>query len=147
MLMDRVTDAVRYRSGVTGVTDRARDVLARGEGVCQDQAHVAIAACRAAGIPARYVSGYYWGDPSGKEYEANHAWAEVFVGGTGWIGFDPANRRRVDDNYVRLAHGLDYLDAAPARGMRRGGGMETLSVRVRVADAAAGGQSQAQSQQ
>jgi transglutaminase-like putative cysteine protease len=146
-LADTVGGAIEYRGGVTGSATSAAQALAIGAGVCQDHTHVLLACCRARGIPARYVSGYYWGDPSGKEYEANHAWAEVFIAGTGWVGFDPANRRRVDDNYVRLAHGLDYLDAAPVRGMRRGGGMETLSVRVRVAVAAAGGQSPSQSQQ
>ncbi len=146
-LADKVGAVVQYKNGVTGSATTAAQALALGAGVCQDHTHVLLACCRARGIPARYVSGYYWGDPSGKDYEANHAWAEVFVPGTGWVGFDAANRRRVDDKYVRLAHGLDYLDAAPVRGMRRGGGMETLSVRVRVAVATAGGQSQSQSQQ
>ena len=55
-----VATAVSYRPGTTHVQTTAAEALALGQGVCQDHAHVFIAGCRAVGIPARYVSGYYY---------------------------------------------------------------------------------------
>lgn len=130
-LMERVTEGVRYQPGVTAVSDRARDVLARGEGVCQDQAHVAIAACRAAGIPARYVSGYLLDESAAQA--ASHAWIDVWDAAAGdWLSCDVTHRRLAGGRLCRLAVGRDYLDAAPVRGVRRGGGEEALSVSVQV---------------
>lgn len=126
-----VCEAVRYRPGATTVTDTAATAIARGEGVCQDQAHVFLACCRLLGIPARYVSGYL---DSGHEHEvASHAWVDVWLGEeAGWFALDVTHRRRIDGHYCRLAVGRDYLDAAPVRGVRRGGGAEELEVRVKV---------------
>lgn len=130
-LMDRVTQGVRYQSGVTAVSDTARDALARGEGVCQDQAHVALAASRAAGVPARYVSGYLLDESAA--HVASHAWIDLWdaAGGT-WLSCDVTHRRTAGERLCRLAVGRDYLDAAPIRGIRRGGGDEALSVSVQV---------------
>ena len=66
----------------------------------------------------------------GDNQEAAHAWAEAYVPDLGWTGFDPANGVCADHSYLRVAVGLDYLDAAPLRGARRGGGEERLSVSV-----------------
>jgi transglutaminase-like putative cysteine protease len=106
--------------------------LAQGEGVCQDHAHVLIAAARSADIPARYVSGYLQSGSDGGDHEAAHAWAELHVPGLGWIGFDPANRCCPDARYIRLGSGLDARDAAPIRGISRGLGSESLAVTVAV---------------
>lgn len=130
-LMEKVRDAVDYRIGETRAETTAAEALAHGFGVCQDHAHVFISAARHAGLPARYVSGYLW-EPRDTEYEASHAWAEAYIEGLGWVGFDVANRICPTDAHVRVACGLDYLEAAPARGLRRGGGEETLEVRLRV---------------
>jgi transglutaminase-like putative cysteine protease len=134
-LAGEVCEAVRYRPGATTVADTAITALARGEGVCQDQAHVFLAACRAVGLAARYVSGYLH---AGSERDiASHAWVDVWMDEqTGWLGLDITHRRVVDARYCRLAVGRDYLDAAPVRGVRRGGGAETLEVRVHVGDTA-----------
>ena len=130
-LMERVTRAVRYRTGVTAVSDSARLVLANGEGVCQDQAHVAIAVCRAGGIPARYVSGYLLDEVATQA--ASHAWIDVWdAASNGWLSCDVTHRRLAGAGLCRLAVGRDYLDAAPIRGVRRGGGDEALSVSVQV---------------
>jgi transglutaminase-like putative cysteine protease len=67
--------------------------------------------------------------------EAAHAWAEAYVPEIGWVGFDPANGISPTDHYLRVAIGLDYLDAAPIRGARRGGGAESLTVSVDAAAA------------
>lgn len=130
-LMEKVRDAIDYRIGETRAETTAAEALAHGYGVCQDHAHVFISAARHAGLPARYASGYLW-EPRDTEYEASHAWAEAYIEGLGWVGFDVANRICPTDAHVRVACGLDYLEAAPARGLRRGGGEETLEVRLRV---------------
>lgn len=131
-LMNAVRDAVDYQTGTTHEHTSAADAFEAGRGVCQDHAHVFIAAARALGVPARYVSGYF---VSGDDQpaEAHHAWAEAWVDGLGWVGFDAANRLCPTDHYVRLATGLDADSAAPIRGNRRGGGTnELLDVIVEV---------------
>lgn len=130
-LMHAVRDAVEYETGVTGAHTSAAEALADGRGVCQDHAHIFIAAARTQGIPARYVNGYLLGDFD-KPAEAHHAWAEVWLDGLGWIGFDPANRICPTDGYVRLATGLDARSAAPIRGTRWGEAEEALDVIVEV---------------
>ena len=128
-LMHAVRDRVAFRVGATDVEGVAADALSKGEGVCQDHAHLYCAAARTIGIPARYVSGYlFTGDAHSP---AAHAWVEAHDG-EAWLGLDPANRARVSESYVRLAIGLDYRDAAPIVGARAGGGKETLSVDVHV---------------
>ena len=115
-LSDRVGEAVRYEPGHTDVATTAEGALSAGAGVCQDQAHVFIAAARLLGIPARYVSGYLLMDAR-EEQDAGHGWAEAFVGGLGWVGFDVANAICPDARYVRVASGRDYDEAAPVKGM------------------------------
>ncbi len=141
-LMHRVRDRVDYEVGASDAATTAEQAVAQGRGVCQDHAHVFLACARRLGIPARYVSGYLCANPDEvQDYEAAHAWAEAFVNGLGWVGFDVANRICPNDAYVRIAAGLDYGQAAPIRGVRRGGGEEEMQVNVRIAD-----QSQAQNQ-
>jgi len=127
-----VCTAVRYRPGTTTVAETAASALQRGEGVCQDQAHVFLAACRSSGVPARYVSGYLL---SGDEGDiASHAWVDVWLEHpAAWLGIDVTHQSVAGAQHCRLAVGRDYLDAAPVRGVRRGGGRETLEVRVLVA--------------
>ena len=120
---------VRYRPGTTTVEDPASAALERGEGVCQDQAHVLIACCRSMGIPARYVSGYLCSRRA--EETASHAWVEAWLtDAQGWHGIDVTHVEPAGAGHCRLAVGRDYLDAAPVRGVRRGGGSEVMDVRV-----------------
>lgn len=126
-----VADAIAYVPGETHALTSAAEALEAGAGVCQDHAHAMIAVAVAAGLPARYVTGYlFTGEDPG---EAAHAWAEVWVDGLGWIGFDPANECCPDDRYIRLGSGYDAADAAPIRGVARGEVIETLDVAVAVA--------------
>jgi transglutaminase-like putative cysteine protease len=130
-LMALVAGEVAYVKGSTDVATDAEEVLQRKSGVCQDHAHVFIAAARELGFPARYVSGYlYAGDEPGQA--ASHAWAEAHVHALGWVGFDPSNSFCPDDRYVRLATGRDYRDAMPVSGIRHGSGAERLAVSVTV---------------
>lgn len=131
-----VRNRIRYQAGVTGVATSAQQVLALGAGVCQDHAHVFIAACRANGLPARYVSGYFH-SPEARQL-ASHAWADVCVDRRGrrWLSVDITHDGLMDARHVRLAVGPDYAACAPVRGVREGGGDESMrvNVQVRVAD-------------
>ncbi len=127
---NEVCDAVTYQSGTTEVTSTAREALALGRGVCQDHAHLYIAACRARGLPARYVSGYAL--PTDTSRMASHAWADVHLADAGWVSIDVTHRCFASDRLCRLAVGRDYTSASPVRGVRIGGGDETLEVRVNI---------------
>jgi transglutaminase-like putative cysteine protease len=134
-LAEAVVGAVRYKPGASDVQDSAVTAFKRGEGVCQDQAHVYLASARSIGIPARYVSGYlYTGDTSDA---ASHAWVDVWLGADlGWRSLDVTHRCPAIRSYCRLAVGRDYLDAAPVRGVRQGGGGEHMEANVLVAESA-----------
>jgi transglutaminase-like putative cysteine protease len=86
----------------------------------EDVAHVFVAAARHLGVPTRFVSGYLFRETDGPRQAAGHAWAEAHVPDLGWIGFDAANDTCVTEAYVRVAAGMDYLDAAPVRGAQTG---------------------------
>ena len=131
-LMAAVAEAVEYQSGQTTVETNAAEALAAGKGVCQDQAHLFIAAARYLGLPTRYVSGYLAAGQGNDSHLASHAWAEALVEGLGWVSFDPANKQCATDAYIRLAVGLDYGTASPIRGLRHGGGVEEMDVSVQI---------------
>jgi transglutaminase-like putative cysteine protease len=103
-------------------------------GVCQDYSHIFLAAARSLGIPARYISGHLLRADGLVVQPAGHAWVEALIPDLGWVGFDPTNGASTGASYLRVAVGLDYLDAAPVRGARRGGGAETLLVSVTTQD-------------
>lgn len=126
-----IRDGVAYRPGESHVASTAEEAIEVGAGVCQDHAHIFIAAARRLGHPARYVSGYLlMGDTV--EQDATHAWAEAWIDGLGWVGFDVSNGISPDERYVRVATGLDYRAAAPIRGVTYGAGDESLEVELQV---------------
>ncbi len=131
-LSELVAEAVAYRPGTTNAHSTAAEVVEAGEGVCQDHAHVLIALAHHANLPARYVTGYLLVDPESDGGEASHAWAEIFVDGLGWVGFDASNATCPDERYIRLGSGRDAIEAAPIRGVSRGGGAEAMDVAVIV---------------
>lgn len=112
-----VHGTVAWRAGSTTVETTAAEALAQKAGVCQDQAHIFIAAARSLGIPARYVAGYLRDAERPDSEHDPHAWAEAFVEGLGWIGFDCTLGHCPMDGHVRLCCGLDAADAAPIRGV------------------------------
>jgi transglutaminase-like putative cysteine protease len=134
-LAHSVCETIDYEVGATDVHEPATRAFARGKGVCQDHAHVFIACCRTAGIPARYVSGYMY---TGKEGQvASHAWVDAWLGREdGWVSLDVTHGVFAGGEHCRLAVGRDYLDACPVRGVRRGGGTEEMKVAVIVAASA-----------
>lgn len=134
-LMNKINTHMVFDTDPTHSATTACQALALGRGVCQDYVHIFTAAARAAGIPARYIGGHFFRADGVTEQEAGHAWAEVHVEGLGWVGFDPTNGICPHESHVRVACGLDYLDAAPVRGARTAGGDETLTVNVTVSQA------------
>lgn len=126
-----VLAAVPYQSGQTDADTTAEEAIKIGKGVCQDHAHIFLAAARHAGLPARYVSGYLMMNDR-VDQDASHAWAEVFVDDLGWVGFDVSNGVSPDERYVRIATGLDAHSTAPISGLRLGSGNETMIVSLQV---------------
>lgn len=126
-----IREIVRYKLGVSKTHWSAENVLEAGQGVCQDHSHVFLACAREIGVPARYVSGYLMLTDKTVQ-EAMHAWVEAFMPDLGWVGFDVSNAISPDTRYVRVATGLDYMDASPVTGLRVGGDGENLDVRIDV---------------
>ncbi|WP_097458614.1 transglutaminase family protein [Mangrovitalea sediminis] len=128
-MMRDLLSTVRYTPGATTVSHTAAEAFAIGAGVCQDHTHIFVACCRHLGMPARYVSGYIHTQDG--DHISSHAWAEVWID-DGWYTFDVANGLLMPDSHLKLAVGLDYLEAAPVRGIRYGGGQESLSASALV---------------
>ncbi|MGA2096789.1 MAG: transglutaminase family protein [Candidatus Acidiferrum sp.] len=128
-----------YMKGATHVHSSVRDSLTLRAGVCQDFAHLLLGVVRMRGLPARYVSGYLVSGsagPGAKQEEviggqASHAWAEVFLPGQGWVGFDPTLGNPIELRHIRVAYGRDYGDVPPVRGVYKGRAGQSLSVDVR----------------
>jgi transglutaminase-like putative cysteine protease len=133
-LLDRLHQDMHYDTDPTHATTTAAEAFALKRGVCQDLTHIFIAASRSLGIPARYIGGYFRRNDAVTDQDAGHAWAEAFVPDLGWVAFDTANGICATDAHIRVAAGLDYLGAAPVRGMRYGGSGETMKVNVQVDD-------------
>lgn len=126
-LNTRIHRDFTYTPGITHVSTTVEEVLARRAGVCQDLTHVMIGCLRAQGLAARYVSGYILTEPPPGQprlvgADATHAWVSVLLPGAhgptdGWLDVDPTNDQLVDDRYVTTAHGRDYTDVPPLKGV------------------------------
>lgn len=122
-VMKAVHARMDYVPEITGTHTPAGEAFRLGQGVCQDFAHVMIAALRGIGLPAAYVSGLIRTiPPKGQERlegaDAMHAWVDVWCGeAAGWIGFDPTNAIVVGNDHVLVAIGRDYGDVAPVDGV------------------------------
>lgn len=129
-LAAHINERFEYRPQTTQVSTTVEEVLRRRVGVCQDFAHLFVAAARAMGIPTRYVSGYIHAGIGYQGTGASHAWAEALVPDQGWVGYDPTNPIRTSEYHVRVAVGRDYQDVAPTRGTYVGSAVERMEVQV-----------------
>jgi transglutaminase-like putative cysteine protease len=137
-IMAIVNRRLDYRPGATEIGDKPEDVWAQQAGVCQDYAHLMVAMLRSQGIPARYVSGYFYatdvsvgGTPETSEITVKtHAWAEVWVPGFGWWGIDPTNDQVAGERHVVVGQGRDYDDVLPMRGVYYGDTDHELAAHV-----------------
>jgi len=125
---------LQYEQGVTTAASNVMDVLKLRKGVCQDFAHLFISIMRTNGIPARYVSGFLNQNGEFIGASAMHAWVEVWIPGTGWMGIDPTNNLFVNENYLKVAHGADYNDCMPLKGILRSGGQGKTNYYVEVTE-------------
>lgn len=143
-LMQRIHRDFRYAPASTDISTPIIEVFERREGVCQDFAHLMLGCLRACGLAARYVSGYLLteplpGKPRLQGADASHAWVSVWCPGLGsqrggdWLDLDPTNACLPALHHIRVAHGRDFADVTPLRGVIRGGGEHTLTVRVTTA--------------
>ncbi|MGB0370998.1 MAG: transglutaminase family protein [Opitutales bacterium] len=137
-LNSRVYQNLEYVRGETEVDTLADQAFEKKRGVCQDYAHIYIAAARTLSVPVRYVSGYlYVPEEKGEGLEKisameTHAWVEAYMPEVGWLAFDPTHNRLCDENYITLARGRDYGDARPLSGTYRGAPVESMKVVVTV---------------
>lgn len=140
-LMSRIHADFDYAPASTDISTPILDVFIQRKGVCQDFAHLMLGCLRACGLAARYVSGYLLTRPPTGQAplvgaDASHAWVSVWVPGLGlarageWLDLDPTNDCVPGVHHVRVAHGRDFGDVTPLRGVIRGGGRHTLVVRV-----------------
>ena len=133
-ISSRVRERVSYMPGATGVRTDAREAWDKGQGVCQDMAHVTVALMRAAGLPARYVSGYLHPDtrarPGSTAVGQSHAWVEYWAGS--WVAVDPTSGAPVGERHVVVARGRDYADVLPLKGIYHGPPESAMDVTVEV---------------
>ncbi|MBC3758620.1 transglutaminase family protein [Hyunsoonleella sp. SJ7] len=136
-LMQRIYNDFEFNPEVTNVATPIQEVIENKKGVCQDFAQIAIACARSVGLPARYVSGYIETiPPPGKEKligaDASHAWFSVYIPNFGWVDFDPTNNQIPKNQHIIVAHGRDYYDVPPLKGVIYSSGKNKLKVAVDI---------------
>jgi transglutaminase-like putative cysteine protease len=140
-LSRRIRADFTYDPEATDVRTPPQEAFDLRHGVCQDFAHIMIAALRGLGLPALYVSGYIRTiPPPGKERlagaDASHAWVSLWCGSSlAWIGFDPTNAQAIQNDHIEVARGRDYSDASPIESVVLSSGRHELEVEVDVVPA------------
>jgi transglutaminase-like putative cysteine protease len=135
-LTGRIKADFEYHPGATDISTPLHEVFEGKAGVCQDFAHVMIAALRTHGLAAGYVSGYIRTVHSPDEIalrgsDASHAWVAVWCGEkAGWVHLDPTNDLVASQDHVAVAWGRDFSDVSPLRGVILGGDRHVYSVAV-----------------
>lgn len=124
-LLKNLQDKMVYQAQYTSVDTTATEAFSIGKGVCQDYAHILIALCRKAQIPSRYIVGFIIGEGE------THAWVEVYSNGF-WYGLDPTHQKEVDENYIKLAVGRDYMDCNIDKGIFCGNTIQRQKILVKV---------------
>jgi transglutaminase-like putative cysteine protease len=107
---------IRHDIRDVGAARTPAETLALGHGACRDVTVLFLAACRSLGLPARFVSGYqaHAETPDGRRHL--HAWAEAFLPGAGWRGYDPTHGLAVTDGHVALCVAPDQAATMPVEG-------------------------------
>lgn len=130
-----------YDPDATHIATPIAQAFERRRGVCQDFAHIMIAALRGLGLAASYVSGYLRTIPAPGQArlegaDSTHAWVSVWCGPEfGWLDLDPTNAMTVGDDHVVIAIGCDYADVSPIDGVILAAGKQDLDVSVDVKEA------------
>lgn len=121
-----------FKVGVTDVHTTLDEIIEKRHGVCQDFTHLFCAIARENNVPVRYVSGYLHQGIGFFGASQMHAWVEAFVPKVGWVGFDPTNNILVGHDHVKVAHGKDYHDCPPIKGIVYSEGQNTTKYTVEV---------------
>lgn len=114
-LAQLIPEKCAYQQRLEGMPQAAAVTLNKRSGTCRDFTVLYMAVCRAVGLAARFVSGYQEGDLEQNSHDL-HAWAEVYVPGGGWRGFDPTLGLAVSDRHVAIAAAAHPKQAAPVSG-------------------------------
>ena len=138
-LADRIHHDFQHVGRFEGEPMAPEQTLAGRSGACRDTAMLFVAACRSQGLAARFVSGYSIHHPPEVTEHELHAWAEVYLSGAGWRGYDPSLGLAVADGHLVLATAPDHRLAAAVTGTYRGTGVTStmtyaLSVRALEVD-------------
>ncbi|MET0379089.1 MAG: transglutaminase family protein [Spongiibacteraceae bacterium] len=110
------------------------ETLSCGTGSCRDFAYLFIESARRLGLAARFVSGYLHTQPATADFGATHAWAEVFLPGAGWKGFDPTLGEIVGTKHIAVAVARLPQLVPPVAGSFRGPPGAKLDVGVWVTE-------------
>lgn len=108
--------------------------LSCGSGSCRDFAHLFVEAARRLGLAARFVSGYLHGPLSTADFGATHAWAEVYLPGAGWKGFDPTLDEMAGTSHIAVAVARAPDSVPPIAGSFFGPPSASLDVGVWVSE-------------
>jgi transglutaminase-like putative cysteine protease len=133
-----ITAWVKYLSREAAGTQTPVETLDRGWGTCRDLAMLLIEAARSLGFGARVVTGYLDNPSAGILPTAamgagtTHAWADIYVPGSGWIAYDPTNGTSGGDNLIRVAVTRDISQAVPVSGSYVGTPDDYLDMTVDV---------------
>ncbi len=139
-----------YPPDAAAIHPALQNVLASPQDAIRDFAHLMLAVCRRQGIPARYLSGYFYVEESaaghpepdavnaalavqrGNGRAAMHSWVECLLPNERWHGFDPALNQLANDAYIKVHYGRDYSDVAPLRGLYRGPLAPVVHTSIRI---------------
>ncbi|MDX1907640.1 MAG: transglutaminase family protein [Bacteroidia bacterium] len=130
-----IHQSLRFEPGSTHVHTTADEAWQQKSGVCQDYAHIFLALARRQGIPCRYVSGFLHPGPDHQGTAVMHAWVEAWIPGYGWMGLDPTNNILTDETFIKVAHGCDYQDCPPIKGVINTTGGQATRYEVAVSRA------------
>lgn len=119
LLANHLQERIKHRTRLHGESWSPTQTLERGEGACRDTAQLYIDACRAVGLAARFVSGYAY-DAVDEGHRDLHAWAEVYLPGAGWRGYDPTIGLAVSNGHVAVAASPTPGFASPTTGTYSG---------------------------
>lgn len=114
-----------------GATFSPTQTFAEKRGACRDLAALFIDACRTQGLAARFISGYVY-EPGRTHGSELHAWAEIYLPGGGWRGYDPTLGIAVADSHIPVAAGPEPEWAAPTEGCYIGTGDSKIDYQVQV---------------
>lgn len=102
-LNTRIANSFRYQTREEPGVQSPSQTLSSGMGSCRDFATLFIESCRHFGLASRFISGYVANETMAPWKSATHAWAEVYLPGSGWRGFDPTSGLLVSGDHIAVA--------------------------------------------